>query len=82
MNNIECRVAPDPLEIEQLLSADERRPRRLTVAEHEAFRRSLISPADDLDEIEVADIDPPQRRSEREASRVLNILDQLERSGG
>ena len=66
-----------PLEVERLLSESQR---RVSVADHQAFRESLATrPAfDDIDHAMAVDY-PPERRSERETSRVLGILDELQR---
>jgi hypothetical protein len=74
-----------PLEIERLISADQR---RTTVADHDAFRRGLYTtdePAldeidDDLDDMAVADpyeLHAPSRRSDKELARMLDLLDSL-----
>jgi hypothetical protein len=53
--------------------------RRVTVDQHQAFRRA-ISPAPDFDD-DGPDLDfidrPPARRREREIARLLHILDTL-----
>lgn len=71
---------PD-LELDGLLTDDQR---RVTVEDHAAFRGSISRPTDRFDEIDhaVADARPAQRRSDREVSRVLDILDELDREGG
>lgn len=56
---------------------DQRQPSKIEA--QLAFRESLSRPCDRFDEIDLAVADsPPQRRSEREASRLISILDELE----
>lgn len=52
---------------------------RISVREHEEFLSSLMTNADfdEVDEL-MADVDPPNRRSEKDVKRVLAILDDLE----
>jgi len=59
--------------------------RRLTIADHAAWRDSLCTPG----EIDEADRDldfdiaenPPSQRPQRETRRLLSILDELDREG-
>jgi hypothetical protein len=44
MNNHPSQNDREPLAIELLVSADHRRPRRVTVADHERFHRTLEDP--------------------------------------
>jgi hypothetical protein len=77
--------APD-LALDGLLTDDERRL-RVSVEAHAKFRQSLAAPIgdeldDELDEHIVCDPysgDPPSRRKDSEVSRMLSILDNLER---
>lgn len=57
---------------------------RVSGDDHLAFRESIARPTERFDEIDhsVADVRPAQLRSEREISRVLDILDELDREGG
>ena len=70
-----------PLPVELLVPAHSRRC--LTVNEHQAFREAL-NPArpdkdfDDLIQTNPYDFNPPSRRSDKELSRVLSILDSIE----
>jgi hypothetical protein len=76
----------DPLPVEMLISND---ARRVSVEQHEAFQKSISRPCDKWDEIDdqLDDMihvdpyngDPPSRRKDREISRVLGLLDSLER---
>jgi hypothetical protein len=76
-----------PLPVEMLVPPH---ARRVSVAAHHAFRRSLAvsqcDPLDDLidDEITVDPYngDPPSKRKDKELNRVLSILDELERGNG
>lgn len=43
---------PEPLEIELLVTADERRPRRVTVADHQRFLETYHNPHEDDVDIE------------------------------
>jgi hypothetical protein len=57
---------------------------RLTINNHDSIRREMLAGIvreHDFDEIDeaMAIPDPPQKRSEREVSQVLRILDELER---
>jgi len=64
-------------EVEHLLTDDQR---RWTIEEHAAWRES-IAPKQDFDEIDEAAADipgPVQLRKEREVSRLMSILDELE----
>ena len=53
---------------------------RVTVDQHQAFRRA-IAPPTDFDDADGPDLDfidrPPARRREREIARLLHILDTL-----
>jgi hypothetical protein len=73
------------LEIEQLVDSDQR---RVSVDDHDAFRRGLYTtdePAldeidDDLDDMAVADpyeLHAPRRRSDKDLARMLDLLDSL-----
>lgn len=46
-----------------------------------SYQRRLPAPAEEIDPHLAVD-DPPQRRSDREAARVLEILDEMERGAG
>jgi hypothetical protein len=65
----------------------EERSFRKTVAHHDEIRREMLAGLvqerdfDEIDEL-VAMPDPPSKRSDRETSRVLSILDSLERGNG
>jgi hypothetical protein len=86
-------TAPEPLALDLLLSEDQRRP--LTVAGHHAFRESLSAsrPFDEIDAFleEQQDAqdamsdpyagDPPNRRSDKELGRLLDLLDSLDERG-
>ncbi|MCX8495764.1 MAG: hypothetical protein ORN51_06225 [Akkermansiaceae bacterium] len=56
-------------------------PRKITIEDHEDFRHSLLTPSDeddifdDLLEIDPHVPNPPSRRSDRELSRLLALLD-------
>ena len=84
MTNTDSREAAELLEIEGLLTADQRRP--LTIDKHQQLRDSLLAAVtdDDLDD----DIDPclldrlPSRRSQTDADNLLRILDEIERREG
>ena len=76
----------EPLEIEHLIRDDQ----RFTVADHEKWQADLRSsqahpaPADELDEM-LADpvLDhAPAYRSSKSTSRLLSILDEIERGNG
>ena len=64
-----------PLEIESLLTADER---RVSIAEHAQFRESISLPAFDQFEDAVGSFQPVQRRSEKQTSKLEALLDDLE----
>jgi hypothetical protein len=77
-----------PLEVERLLSEDQR---RLTVSEHHSWQKSISSqrPFDEVDLYLDQDfdervvVDPyechqPSRRSDKELGHLLNLLDSLE----
>jgi hypothetical protein len=76
----------EPLPVEMLISND---ARRVSVEDHKAFRDSLTDRSAAWDEIddhldEMIQVDPyngnpPSRRKDREISRVLGLLDSLER---
>jgi hypothetical protein len=76
----------EPLPVEMLISTD---ARRVSVEQHEPFQKSISRPCDKWDEIDdqLDDMihvdpyngDPPSRRKDREISRVLGLLDSLER---
>jgi hypothetical protein len=77
---------PEPLPVEMLATSDERRA-RVTIEEHAAFQRAISRPCDRFDEIDdeldehiVCDPYEPRlpRRSEKEVSRVLALLDDLQ----
>ena len=55
--------APAPLEIEELLTPDERR----------------VTLDDDLIEVPWPEVNPPSRRKDSELARVLDLLDNLPR---
>ena len=84
MTSTDSREAADLLEIEGLLTADQRRT--LTIDKHQQLRDSLLVAVsdDDLDD----DIDPclldrlPRRRSKTDADNLLRILDEIERREG
>lgn len=69
-----------PLEIELLVTPD----RRVSVAGHHAFREGLRAATDDdMDFDDVIQIDPyagdpPSKRSDKEISRLLSVLDSIE----
>ena len=69
-----------PLEIEYLVPPD----RRVTIAGHHEFREGLCgSTDDDIDFDDVIQIDPyagdpPSKRSDKEISRLLDVLDSIE----
>jgi hypothetical protein len=72
---------PAPLENERLVTEDQR---RLTVAEHHSWQKSISSqrPFDEVDEemesaAEVIHDHLPQSAPKHKVNRVLNILDQL-----
>lgn len=70
-----------PLEVERLLSGEQR---RITPAVHQAFRESIATPTRHFDEIDEAMGDPLVERygmpvKESKASRLLSILDELDR---
>ncbi len=70
----------EKLAVEYLIADDER---NLTVEQHLAFQRSIATERRAFDEIDEAAADPihdhiPQARSHGKASRVLNILDELD----
>jgi hypothetical protein len=72
---------PEPLALDLLLSADERRP--LTVEQHAAWRESLAAPGRGFDHIDAFVADPyevhaPSRRSDKEVANLLDLLDNLE----
>ena len=81
----------EPLEVERLIRDDQRHStperRRVTVAEHECFRAELAASLADqqpADEIDASLGDPvldhaPAYRSGKAKSRLLGILDQLNR---
>ncbi|MFZ9960093.1 MAG: hypothetical protein ACO3GP_06845, partial [Candidatus Limnocylindrus sp.] len=52
MNNHTSQNTHEPLEVELLVSADHRRQRRITVADHERFHRTLDDPQRDDNDIE------------------------------
>ena len=70
-------AASKPLEIECLLTPDQRRT--ITPEEHQAFREEVTPPPHDFDEIDeaAAMVNPTQRRSESQVNRVLELLDSL-----
>ncbi|MEK7950523.1 hypothetical protein [Luteolibacter soli] len=59
--------------------------RRLTVADHAAWRDSLCTPGEIDDADRDLDLDivehPPAQRTQRETRRLLSILDDLDREG-
>ena len=72
----------EPLEVERLIRADQ----RFTIADHERFRRELAAQqsAQQADPIDDALADPvldhlPQYRSSKSTSRLLGLLDELNR---
>ena len=77
-----------PLEIEKLLTADQRRT--VSNGDFQAWRESIAAPARAFDEIdldaeldELTVVDPyechaPSRRSDKELGEFLNLLDSLE----
>jgi hypothetical protein len=76
----------EPLEIERLLTNDER---RLTVEAHHDWRESLSESrpfdeidleCDDMTIVDPYEIHAPSRRSDKEINRLLSILDSLETS--
>jgi hypothetical protein len=59
-------------------------PKPITVDDHQRFRESIARRTDRFKEGDQAAADAERRlnrRSKREASRVLNILDELDREG-
>ena len=84
MTNTDSREADELLEIENLLTADQRRP--LTINKHQQLRNGLLAAVtdDDFDN----DIDPclldrlPRRRSKTDADNLLRILDEIARRDG
>ena len=64
-----------PLEIESLLTADQR---RVSIAEHAIFGESISLPAFDQFEDAIRPIRPAQTRSNRETSRLNALLDEIE----
>jgi hypothetical protein len=75
---------PEPLALDGLLTEDERRP--LTVEQHAAWRESISTPQafDEVDlEIDRINVVDPfvsgtnNRRSDRELSRMLDLIDNL-----
>ena len=78
-------MKPEPLEIERLIRDDQ----RFTIADHERFRCELAAQqaAQQADEIDDALADPvldraPAYRSSKSTSRLLSILDEIERGDG
>ena len=72
-------------ELENLLTEDQRRV--VTVDQHMQFQMGLHSDdqEDDFDdqiEVDRADFCPPSRKKDKELSRTLSILDELEMKGG
>ena len=65
-----------PLEIESLLTADQRRV--VSVSEHAAFLEGISSPAFDQFEDAVGSFRPAQTRSKKQTSRLEALLDDLE----
>ena len=83
----------DPLEVELLVRDDQRvddHTRRVSVAEHEQFQKHLaasLAAQQPVDEIDEALADPvldhaPAYRSNKSTSRLLSILDEIERGDG
>jgi hypothetical protein len=70
----------EPLEIEFLVPPD----KRVTIAGHHEFREGLRGCTDDdIDFDDVIQIDPyagdpPSKRSDKEISRLLDVLDSIE----
>ena len=74
----------EPLEIERLIRDDQ----RFTIADHQQWREDLAAQqaAQQADEIDDALADPvldhlPQYRSSKSTSRLLGLLDELNREG-
>ena len=80
---------PEPLEIERLIRADQRHS--VSVADHQQWREDLAAsqaaqqaqpdPIDDELEADPIFDRLPERRSTKSTSRLLGILDQLNREG-
>lgn len=84
-----CESGGSNLELDGLLTADQRRT--VSVADQEAFQRSICKPRDidpidaELDDgiqVDPYNGDPPSKRKDSELNRVLSILDSLERGNG
>lgn len=83
----------EPLEVERLIRDDQRHTaperRRVSIAEHERFRADIAASLADQrpDPIDEALADPvldhaPAYRSNKSTSRLLSILDEIERGDG
>lgn len=79
-----CETGREPLALHGLLTDDELMTS--TIEKQIAFREAISTPTRNYDEIDDYVADPlvefnSSRRSEKSANRVLDILDELERSG-
>ena len=77
-------MKPEPLEVERLIRDDQ----RFTIADHQQWREDLAAQqaSQQANELDDALADPihdhaPAYRSSNETSRLLGILDQLNREG-